>query len=199
LRGLGKIVGKEAEVEAYLSEAQEKYEPQLEALRAKLKGRTVVLGMGPGFAHDYVRVLTAELGMEVLWATSWHFDQKHDHGSSPASARYLQEKGIDVPTSVCDLQGFEMMNLLNKLRPDIYVSRHGGTAGWAAKIGIPSIMVADEYSIFGYRGTVTFGQRIVDTLSNRSRERNMANWLKLPYTDWWFKQESFKSLEEGLE
>ncbi|BBB89534.1 MAG TPA: nitrogenase component 1 [Methylomusa anaerophila] len=199
LRGLGKVVGKEDEVEVFLAEQQKKYQPALTDLRKKLKGRRAVIGMGPGFAHDYVRVLTQELGMEVVWATSWHFDQKFDNGNAPDSARHLSEDGSDVPISVCDLQAFEMMNILNKFRPDIYLSRHGGTAGWAAKMGVASIMITDEYDVFGYRGTVNFGYKMLDALTNRSRERNIAKWMKLPYTDWWLKQNSFQFLAQEAE
>lgn len=111
------------------------------------------------------------------------------------SLKLIEDK-IDVPISVCDLQSFEMLNLVNKLRPDIYVARHGGTSGWVAKMGIPSIMVTDEYFSFGYKGTVNFGNTILDKLANRSRERNIAKWMKLPYTDWWLKQNSFEFLQQ---
>ena len=195
LRGLAKVVGKEEEAELVLQEQREKYGPALEKLREKLKGRTVILGMGPGFAHDYVRTFK-ELGMEVLWATAWHYDQNFDDGSYPDATLKLIEDKIDVPISVCDLQSFEMLNLVNKLRPDIYVARHGGTSGWVAKMGIPSIMVTDEYFSFGYKGTVNFGNTILDKLANRSRERNIAKWMKLPYTDWWLKQNSFEFLQQ---
>ncbi|HWR40344.1 MAG TPA: nitrogenase component 1 [Patescibacteria group bacterium] len=196
LRGLGKVVGKEAEVEVLLAEEKAKYLPEIQELRQILQGRRAVIGMGPGFAHDYVRVLQEELGMEVVWATSWHFDQQFDSGASPDSALHLSEQKSNVPISVCDLQAFEMMNILHKLKPDIYLSRHGGTAGWAAKIGVASIMISDEYDVFGYRGLVKLGNRIQDALTNRSRERNLAKWLKLPYTAWWLEQNSFQFLEQ---
>ena len=201
LRGLGKIVGKEAEVEAYLQEMEEKHRPEIQEIRAKLQGRTAVLGMGPGFAHDYVRVLSNELGMKVLSATAWHFDQKYDDGNIPDATRFLHENQIESDTqiSVGDLQGFEIMNILNTLKPDIYLSRHGGTAGWAVKLGIASIMITDEYDVFGYLGTIKLGYRILDALTNRSVERNLAKRLELPYTDWWLEQNSFKALGEELE
>ena len=63
-------------------------------------------------------------------------------------------------------------------------------------MGIPSIMVTDEYFSFGYKGTVNFGNTILDKLANRSRERNIAKWMKLPYTDWWLKQNSFEFLQQ---
>jgi nitrogenase molybdenum-iron protein alpha chain len=66
-------------------------------------------------------------------------------------------------------------------------------------MGIASMMVTDEYFSFGYKGTVSFGNKILDALTNRSRERNIAKWLKLPYTNWWLEQNSFDFLKQEAE
>jgi nitrogenase molybdenum-iron protein alpha chain len=197
LRGLGQAAGKEREVEQFIMEEKQRIAPELEEIRAKLKGRKAVIGMGPSFGHNYVRVLE-ELGVEVIWGATWHFDQHYDHGACPESTLNLArtEREKDLPVSVCDQQNFELLNLLNRLRPDIYVSRHGGTSVWATKMGITSVMVADEFSAFGYQGLVDFGYRIIDSLANRSLAKNLAARIKLPYTDWWLGQDSFSLLKE---
>ena len=195
LRGLGKATGKEKEVEEYISEQRKKIEPELAEIRDRLRGYRAVVGMGPSFGHNYIRVLR-ELGVEVVWGATWHFDQHYDHGTCPESSRHLSGEEMDLPVSVCDQQNFELLSLLNSLKPDIYISRHGGTAVWATKMGIASVMVADEYSAFGYKGIVDFGYRLVDAVTNRSLARNLAKRVKLPYTDWWLRQDSFKFLEE---
>ncbi|MNI90858.1 hypothetical protein D3C73_1484380 [compost metagenome] len=56
-------------------------------------------------------------------------------------------------------------------------------------------MISDEYSAFGYQGTLDFGERIIDALTNNSLANNLAQRIKLPYTDWWFEQEPFTFLE----
>jgi nitrogenase molybdenum-iron protein alpha chain len=197
LRGLGAVTGKEAEVEAYIREEEERIAPELAEVREKLTGYKAVVGMGPSFGQNYIRTLQ-ELGIEVIWGASWHFDPQHDNGSCPASAQFLSDTGDNIPVSVADQQNFEVINLLNRLKPDLYVTRHGGTTVWATKLGIPSIMINDEYSAYGYQGLVDFGYRIADALANRSLAKHLAAKVKLPYTDWWLKQDSFTFLNEEV-
>ncbi len=197
LRELGKATGKKKEVEDYIREQKDVIIPEIEEIREKLKSYSAVVGMGPSFGHNYIRVLK-ELGLQVLWGATWHFDQQYDHGSTPESSRSLSGEEKDLPVSVCDQQNFELLNLLSKLKPDIYISRHGGTAVWATKMGIASVMVADEYSAFGYKGIIDFGYRLIDAVTNRSLAKNLAARVKLPYTEWWLKQDSFKFLEEVI-
>ncbi len=194
LRNLGKVVGKEKEVEDYISEQKVITAPELDEIKSKLKGKKVVVGMGPSFSHNYIRLLE-DFGMEVVWGLSWHFDSQHDHGGSPHCTLELTKKERDIPVSVSDQQNHEVLNLLSRLKPDIYIGRHPGLSVWATKIGIPTIMISDEYSAFGYQGTIDFGYRIIDALTNNSLARNLSKRIKLPYTDWWFKQDPFEYLE----
>ncbi|MDR3588719.1 MAG: nitrogenase component 1, partial [Negativicutes bacterium] len=194
LRGLAEATGKQDQVEAYITEERARIAPELADIRRQLKGNKAVVGMGPSFGYNYIRVLQ-ELGLEVVWGATWHFDQQYDHGACPEAISALGRDERDIPVSVCDQQNFELLNLLNKLRPDIYVSRHGGSSVWAIKMGIPSVMVADEYSAFGYQGVIDFGHRLADTIANRSLVRNLAARIKLPYTDWWMAQDAFTFLE----
>ncbi|TWH47540.1 nitrogenase component 1 [Sporomusa sp. KB1] len=196
LRGLGAVIGKEAEVEEYIRLQEERIAPELAEIRSRLKGCKAVVGMGPSFGQNYIRTLR-ELGIEVIWGSTWHFDPQHDNGSCPASAQYLAAGEDNIPVSVADQQNFEIINLLNRLKPDLYVARHGGTTVWATKLGIPSIMINDEYTAYGYQGLIDFGYRIVDALTNRSLAKNLAARVKLPYTDWWLQQDSFSLLQEA--
>ena len=102
--------------------------------------------------------------------------------------KYLLDNNIDFEASVADQQNFEVMNILNKYKPDLYLSRHPGSTVWAIKNGTPSVYVADEYMIFGYKHTLEFAYTILDSIRNRSFEENLAKRTKLPYTDWWYKQ-----------
>ncbi len=196
LRGLGAVTGKEAEVEVYIKQEAERIAPELAQIREKLTGFTAVVGMGPSFGQNYIRTLQ-ELGLEILWGSTWHFDPQHDNGITPAAVKYLADSGANIPISVADQQNFEVINLLNRLKPDLYVGRHGGTTVWATKLGIPSIMINDEYTAYGYQGLVDFGYRIIDALTNRSLAKQLAARVKLPYTDWWLQQDSFALLQEG--
>lgn len=196
LREIGKVSHKEKEIEKYIEEQRAIYIPQIEEVKKELQGLKAVLGMGPGYTFEVSRVLN-ELGIEVVWALAWHYDKKYENGEVPPSMKYLLENEIDFEASVADQQNFEVMNILNKHQPDLYLSRHPGSTVWAIKQGTPAVYVADEYMIFGYKHTLEFAHTILDTIRNRSFEQNLAKRVKLPYTDWWYQQDVGCFLEEG--
>jgi len=197
MRNLGTFLGKEKEVEEHLAEEEERTREELAELRAKLKGKRVVVGMGPSFGHNYTRVLE-ELGLDVVWTATWHFDQNYDHGDVPESTKRLAEIDDSLKVSVGDQQNYEIVNLLNKLQPDLYVTRHGGSSVWATKMGIATHMVVDEFTAFGYNGIVNFGNILVDKLTNRALAKRLASRIQLPYSEWWLGQDSFSFLQEEV-
>ncbi|MBP2643320.1 MAG: oxidoreductase/nitrogenase component 1 [Firmicutes bacterium] len=197
LREIGKVIGKEPEIEEYIVKERAEYMPKIEKIKQELQGLRAVLGMGPGYTFEVSRVLQ-ELGIKVVWAAAWHYDQKYDNGEVPPALDYLLKHSPDnFKLSVADQQNYEILNILNTYKPDIYFSRHPGTTIWAIKQGIPSLCVNDEYMIFGYKGTLDFAQSVLDTIRNRSFEKNLAARTKLPYTDWWYQQENAALLKEN--
>ncbi len=196
LREIGRVIGKETEVEAYIARERAIYLPQIDEVKKQLKGLRAVIGMGPGYTYEVSRVLQ-ELDMEVVWAAAWHYDGKYDNDKVPPALEHLQENSPEnLRLSVADQQNFEVLNIIQKYQPDIYFSRHPGTTVWAIKQGVAALFVADEYMIFGYKGTLHFAKTVLDTIRNRSFEKNLAARVKLPYTDWWYAQNSGKFLRE---
>ncbi len=196
LKEIGRVIGKEEVVEEYLQEQREIYLPEIEKLKVKLKGMRVVLGMGSSFAFQVSRVVQ-ELGMEVVFVASWHYDSVYDNGEAPPHVQYLAEHTPNnFKVSIADQQNFEILNILNSYKPDLYIARHGGTTVWAIKQGTPSIFMADEYMAYGYKGTVNLAYKILDTVTNRSFEKNLSSRIELPYTDWWYQQDN-ASLYKG--
>ncbi|WP_378953598.1 nitrogenase component 1 [Pelosinus sp. sgz500959] len=196
LREIGHVIHKEAEVEAYIEEERAKYLPKIEEIKKELKGLRAVLGMGSSYAFQVTRVLQ-ELGIEVVWVASWHYDAKYDNGEIPPFIEQLaKDSPYNFKVSVSDQQNFEILNILHKYKPDIYIARHPGTTVWAIKQGIAAFFLADEYKTFGYRGTLDFAYTILDTIRNRSFEKNLAARISLPYSDWWYQQDSGSLLKE---
>ena len=196
LREIGRVTGRSESVEKYIAEQREIYIPQIEEIKKEIKDLRAVLGMGPGYTFEVSRVLN-ELGIKVVWALAWHYDKKYENGDVPPSMEYLLENGVDFEASVADQQNYEVMNILHKYQPDLYLSRHPGSTVWAIKNGTPAVYVADEYMIFGYKHTLEFAKSILDSIHNRSFEQNLAKRVKLPYTDWWYQQNVDKFLEEA--
>ncbi|WP_213992912.1 nitrogenase component 1 [Sodalis sp. dw_96] len=196
LREIGRVINKIYEVESYIERERAIYLPQITALAEQLAGLRAVIGMGPGYTYEVARVLQ-ELGIEVAWAAAWHYDYKHDNGQPPPAMDFLDKHAANnFPLSVADQQNFEVMNILNTQQPDLYFSRHPGSTVWAVKQGIASVYVADEYMIFGYKGMLSFAKTILDTVRNRSFEKNLAAHTRMPYTDWWYRQNNDALLEK---
>ncbi|MDR3308184.1 MAG: hypothetical protein LBS58_04730, partial [Coriobacteriales bacterium] len=197
LREIGRIIDKEQEVDEFLAEERAKYLPQILEVKKELEGLTAVIGMGPGYTYEVARVLD-ELGIKVVWAAAWHLDYQHDNGALPPSIEYLHKTAAhNIPLSVADQQNFEILNILNTLKPDLYFSRHPGSTVWAIKQGVAAFYVADEYLIFGYKGTLNFAKQVRDTVRNRSFEKNLAARSQLPYTAWWYTQDSQAMFVDG--
>ena len=196
LRAIGDTIGKRAEVEAYIEKQRAIYIPQIEEVTKQLKGLRAVIGMGPGFTYEIARVLQ-EFGMTVEYALAWHYDYKYDNGKVPPALEHLLKTSPkDMKVAVADQQNYEVLNILNHFKPDVYFSRHPGTTVWAIKQGYAAVFVADEYTVFGYEGTLSFAKLIRDTVTNRSFEKNLAARIKLPYTKWWYEQNADKFIKE---
>ena len=198
LRAIGDTIGKRAEVEAYIEKQRAIFIPQIEEVTKQLKGLRAVIGMGPGFTYEIARVLQ-EFGMTVEYALAWHYDYKYDNGKVPPALEHLLKTSPkDMKVAVADQQNYEVLNILNHFKPDVYFSRHPGTTVWAIKQGYAAVFVADEYTVFGYEGTLSFAKLIRDTVTNRSFEKNLAARIKLPYTKWWYEQNADKFIKEEV-
>ena len=199
LRAIGDTIGKRDEAEAYIEKQRAIFIPQIEEVTKSLHGLRAVIGMGPGFTYEIARVLQ-EFGMKVDYALAWHYDYKYDNGQVPPALEHLVKTSPkDMKVAVADQQNYEVLNILNRYKPDVYFSRHPGTTVWAIKQGYAAVFVADEYTVFGYEGTLSFAKLIRDTVTNRSFEKNLAARIQLPYTKWWYEQNYDKFIkEEGV-
>lgn len=197
-RELGRILHKEEEAERLIAAKKEKYMPEIEKLREKLKGKAAYVTAGAAHGHALLSLL-GELGMEAKGAAIFHHDPLYDSGSEEGDllARRVEDYG-DVPNfNICNKQEFELVNMLNRLQPDVLLARHGGMTLWGAKLGIPSLLIGDEHYSMGYEGIVRYGERIAETLENDEFVKNLKKHAVNPYTKWWLQQEPYTFLEGG--
>ena len=156
LRAIGDTIGKRAEAEAYIEKQRAIFIPQIEEVTKSLHGLRAVIGMGPGFTYEIARVLQ-EFGMKVDYALAWHYDYKYDNGQVPPALEHLVKTAPkDMKVAVADQQNYEVLNILNRYKPDVYFSRHPGTTVWAIKQGYAAVFVADEYTVFWVRRNAEF-------------------------------------------
>ncbi len=134
--------------------------------------------------------------MKAQGAAIFHHDPVYDNGApeSDTLGHTVNDYG-DVPNyNVCNKQEFELVNQLNRIRPDILLARHGGMTLWGAKFGIPSLLIGDEHYGMGYEGLVNYGERILETLENNEFVTNLAKNTVNPYSKWWLEQKPNKFL-----
>ncbi len=197
-RALGKTLGKEEVAEQIIAEKKAKYLPRIEAIREQLRGKTAYVTAGAAHGHALLDIL-GELGMQAQGAAIFHHDAEYDadRPEQDQLAQRVRDYG-DVPNfNVCNKQEFELVNALNRIRPDILLARHGGMTLWGAKFGIPSLLVGDEHYGMGYEGLVHYGERILETLENDEFVKNLEKHAINPYTKWWLEQEPYYFLKGG--
>jgi Nitrogenase molybdenum-iron protein, alpha and beta chains len=188
-RELGRMTGKEAEAEKLLAEERERYLPRIEELRAIFAGKKAHVTAGASHGHALIAVLS-ELGFKVTGASIFHHDPLYDNAAVGADAlQSTVEDYGDVPRyAVCNKQEYELVNVLNRERPDVLLARHGGMTLWGGKLGIPTLLIGDEHFGMGYKGLVNYGEKILDILENDEFVKNLAKHAINPYTQWWLDQ-----------
>lgn len=189
LRDLGQTVGKAAEAEAVIKAEREKTAAALADLREKLKGVRAVVAAGGIHGHSLMNIL-GDLGVEVVKGLAWHHEPRLDHAraESDSLSQTVRDYG-DMGYGVCHKQPYEIVKMLSRIQPDLFIVRHKGMAIWGAKLGIPTVLVSDENFGLGHAGVIDYGQHILEVLSNRTFTENLSKHTKLPYTAWWMNGE----------
>lgn len=189
LRDLGQTVGKAEEAEAVIKTEREKVAAPLADLRSKLKGVRAVVAAGGVHGHSLMNVL-GDLEIEVVKGLAWHHEPRLDHASadSDSLSQTVRDYG-DMEYSVCHKQSFEIVNMLSRIRPDLFVVRHKGMAIWGAKLGIPTVLVSDENFGLGHQGLIDYGQHVLAVLANRTFTENLSRHTRLPYSEWWMNED----------
>ncbi len=197
-RALGKLLGKEDAAEKIIAEKEAEYITQIEALREQLKGKTAYVTAGAAHGHALLSVI-GELGMSATGAAIFHHDTAYDNENTDNDqlSQRVHDYGNVPNFNVCNKQEFELVNALNRLKPDILLARHGGMTLWGAKLGIPSLLIGDEHFGMGYEGIVNYGERILETIENDEFVKNLAKHSVNPYTKWWFEQPTHTFLKGG--
>lgn len=197
-RALGKILGKEDVAEQVIAEKRAKYLPRIEELREKLRGKTAYVTAGAAHGHALLDIL-GELGLDARGAAIFHHDPVYDSGrpENDQLAQRVRDHGNVPNFNICNRQEFELVNALNRIRPDLLLARHGGMTLWGAKFGIPSLLVGDEHYSMGYEGLVNYGERILEALENDEFVKNLQKHAVNPYSKWWLSQQPDYFLKGG--
>ncbi|MDR1733802.1 MAG: nitrogen fixation protein NifE [Oscillospiraceae bacterium] len=189
LRGAAKLMGKEQEAEAYIAREREAIAPLMADLRRRLEGKTVFItgGTGRTFAAG---ALVDDFGMKLIGMQTPTYDKNIQEDVERLNAIHG-----DFVLDVANMMPFEQVNLLRKLKPDVFI----GVPIWAARLGLPTTHVLDiKRPTMGYRNLVYLGQKIAAQVENPGYNKRIAQYATLPYKESWYDSDPFKYIvKEG--
>jgi nitrogenase molybdenum-iron protein alpha chain len=185
--GIAEILGKTETAREYIEKEHERILPRLEYIKEKLSGKRVFIcgGTGRSFA---AAALIDDFGMELVGLETPTYDL-----DAQIDIEYLNTIHPNYVVDVANMQPFEQVNLVNKLKPDLFI----GVGAWASKFGIPTTHVLDpKRATMGYDGILYLGNKIMEQMKNPGFNRKLARYAKLPYKKSWYEQDAFKFIKE---
>jgi len=184
---VGAAAGKQSEARDFHAREAAALAEILEA--QPLRGAKVYLSLAPATALGVLN-LVKETGGHVAGLTVSHVDQLHLDG-----LRKFQDQSPALQIHVGEGQGFEEANLLQRLKPDLYVG-DGGQLVQAARLGIPSVFLP-RIPVVGYRGVRAFARRTALALKNRAFVARFAGGPQL-FADNWFQRSAHWHIKQEV-
>ena len=185
-RGLASIVGKEKEAEEIIAKEHARVLPEIEKIKNRLQGKRVFIcgGTGRSFA---AAALIDDFGMKLVGLETPTYDD-----DAQLDIEYLNGIHKDFVVDIANMQPFEQINLVKRLKPDVFI----GVPAWAAKLGIPTTHVLDmKRPTMGYDGILYLGNKIADQIENPGFNVKLSKHARLPYRDSWYDEDPFKYIE----
>jgi nitrogenase molybdenum-iron protein alpha/beta subunit len=185
-RGVAALFGKESEAERHIEEEHQRILLLINDIRRRLEGKRVFIcgGTGRSFA---AAALVDDFGMKLvgLETPTYNDDAQID-------IEYLNGVHGDFVIDIANMQPFEQINLVKKLKPDVFI----GVPSWAARLGIPTTHVLDmKRPTMGYDGILYLGNKIADQIENPGFNQKLALHARLPYKESWYTKDAFKFIK----
>lgn len=178
LTAIGTVLNLEKEVADLHARESRALDPLLE--KRSLRNKRVYISL-PASAALGTAGLVEELGGEVAGITVQYVDKLHEKKLTELAA-----KKPELRLHVAQGQPFEEANILNRLKPDLYIGI-AGLAVWAAKTGIPAVS-AENAGILGYRGISRLISCVDKALQNKFYVEKLAKHTASPYHNNWYQR-----------
>ncbi len=179
--------GLEKEALALIAAEEAKVKKAVVKYLPALKGIKVFLSAGE-FRAVVTGGLFQELGMEIVGLRSYH----HDDFGTEFYARLLEaQEGKDFPIDIANFQPFELVNLLKKVKPDLFCG-HVFDNAWAARLGYPTITIFRIFDHYvGYRGYYEVAKKAVRNLRNHAFNTKLSQNVPDAYRKEWYEKSPF--------
>jgi nitrogenase molybdenum-iron protein alpha chain len=194
LRSLASYFGQSIQDKAEEIVAQEEAEltAALAQFRSAFAGKKVLVSAGE-FRALSTAILLAELGFEVVAIRAYH----HDEFANSEYEKLMAITAKDFAFNIANCQPFEEANLINKLKPDIFLGHMNGNAT-AAKRGLATNVIYNTgLQYVGYQGAFQLSRRLYRQLTNPRYNRQLNKWTQLPYRQEWYEQDPFTHIKQA--
>jgi nitrogenase molybdenum-iron protein alpha chain len=162
----------------------------LEPYRKLFKGKRVFVSTGEIRAGAQAEMLERDLGMEVVGIRSHHYDQFGEYVFEHFKGRN------DVTINVAASQPYEQVNLLARLKPDLFLG-HVGSNVWAGKQGIPVLPIfGPVQSYMGYKGVFEVAYRLKRLVRNPAFFTTLGKTTTLPYKKSWYDKDPYAYIKQ---
>jgi nitrogenase molybdenum-iron protein alpha chain len=189
LKDIAEHFGLAAEADRFIEAEEREVRAALAQFRPLFEGKKVYVSAGE-FRALVTAQLMEELGFEVCGLRMFH----HDEFANDEYDKLASTARSDYTVNVANVQPFEEVNLLKKVRPDLFLGHVNGNAT-AAKLGIPTHVIYNTgLAYIGYRGAFEVARRLHRTLRNTAFNRNLSPWAGLPYKESWYRSDPFAYL-----
>ncbi|MDR2042977.1 MAG: nitrogen fixation protein NifE [Clostridium sp.] len=188
LIGIAELLGKTERARDYIDREHKRVQPRLNEIKERLQGKRVFIcgGTGRSFA---AAALIDDFGMKLVGLETPTYDL-----DAQIDVEYLNGIHGDYVIDVANMQPFEQVNLVSRLKPDVFI----GVPSWSARLGVPTTHVLDpKRPTMGYDGILYLGEKIADQVENPGFNRKLAPYARLPYKQSWYDSDAFKFIQEG--
>jgi nitrogenase molybdenum-iron protein alpha chain len=187
LLGVAQMMGKSDQAQEYIESEHQRIQPFVDSLREHLSGKRVFIcgGTGRSFA---AAALAEDFGMQLIGLETPTYDE-----DAQVDMEHLNQVFGDFIVDVANMMPFEQVNLLHKLKPDVFI----GQPTWAAPMGIPTTHILDsKRPTMGYNSLIYLGNKMVSHLENPGFNKRLAQHARLPYKQMWYEDNAFKFIKE---
>ncbi|MTV48269.1 nitrogenase [Heliobacillus mobilis] len=187
LRDIAVFFGLEERAEQIIEQEVQELGSALEEFKPLFAGKTVFVSAGEFRALATAQLLM-ELGFDVRGIRSFH----HDEFAEGEYEKLARQAKTDFLINIANVQPFEEANLLQKLKPDLFLGHTNGNMT-ASKLGIATHVIYNTgLSYVGYKGAYELARRLYRQLRNPSFNINLSKHIRLPYRAEWYQADPFR-------
>ncbi|MFT4145623.1 MAG: nitrogenase component 1 [Mobilitalea sp.] len=188
LLNIARYFGLEAEAQRLIDLENEILTESLVPYRELFKGKSAFLSGGEVRIVATAEILQ-DLGFKIVGFKAYHFDQFIE------PIFEALEDIDDVVINVATNQPFEQANLINRIKPDVFVTHTGGN-NISAKHGLPILpLFGPSYNYLGYSGTFEVARRLGRILRNSQFNKRLSLHTKLPFKKEWYEKDPFSYIK----